>query len=183
MKKIFKDYKLKNIPLLIAIIAVILSGLQIYNSNKISKADFGFKFLNNFNKKETKDLELMFDNDLLNYRTACIDSDSIAYFEFDYKKYHAYPDTLILQLKPKRIYSAYEIDNYLLMQYEDIGYYETHNLIDIDFIYSHFGYYLITTYENKNIKRYIKFIKSDKENGNSEYCKYYDHIYNKLVKR
>lgn len=182
MKRIIKVSILKNIPIYVAIIAIVLSGLQIYESNKIAKADFAFRFLNNFDKEETKDLELMFDNDLLKFKISN-DTDSIAYFEFNFKKYYALSDTLVLQIKPKKIYSAYEIDNYLLTQYEDMGYYESHNLIDIDFIYDHFGHYLITVYKNKDIKRYREFIKTDNDDADSKYLDYYDKIYTKLIKR
>ena len=53
-------------------------------------------------------------------------------------------------------YSAFEIDDLLLGHLDDIGWYESRKLIDMETIREMFGYYIYKCYENKEIQKYLQ---------------------------
>lgn len=156
--------------------AVLLTYSQIKESNSISRADFAYRFRTDFPKDQTRDLIVLFEMDLLKFKT---DSNNIAYFELDSENLHKSQDSIKLQVKTKNIYSAYEIDNNLLMYLQNIGYYEDKKLMDIDFIYFNFYDNIVKVRENREISRYLEFIRR----SDREYYLFIDKLSEKLKKK
>jgi hypothetical protein len=52
-------------------------------------------------------------------------------------------------------YSAFEVDDFLLGHFEDVGWYARRRLIDLDAAYQSFGFYVIATCEHQEIKKYL----------------------------
>ena len=52
-------------------------------------------------------------------------------------------------------YSAFEIDDLLLGHLDDIGWYESRKLIDMETIREMFGYYIYECYQNAEIQKYL----------------------------
>ena len=66
-----------------------------------------------------------------------------------------------VQVEPYRLrYSAFEIDDFLLGPLDDLAVFERRGLIDLDTAYQGFGYYLMETIENPEIRKYLDYGES-----------------------
>ena len=52
-------------------------------------------------------------------------------------------------------YSAFEVDDFLLGHFEDVGWYVKKGMMDVNTAFQSFGYYVITTCEHQEIKKYL----------------------------
>jgi hypothetical protein len=52
-------------------------------------------------------------------------------------------------------YSAFEIDDFLLGHFEDVGWYVRRKLMDVKTAYQTFGYYVIATCEHQEIRKFL----------------------------
>jgi hypothetical protein len=173
MDKFFKTFLcLTNIDwtatgaMITAIGTSLLAGIayfQLKKANKISQADFDQRFKNDFFKEKTQQLFMLFQYNLLVFKTEpIIDYDyEFPYFELDSKKIDANPIYLMYLPKHRYRYSAYEIDELLLGHFEDLGLFYKKNLMDIEFIYSGFSYYIEEIHENDEIKKYIEWSREN----------------------
>ena len=55
----------------------------------------------------------------------------------------------------KSIYTSYEIDDFLLGYFEDIGLFEKKGFLNIYDIYSYFSWYIYVSWENDEIRKYV----------------------------
>jgi hypothetical protein len=142
---------------------------EIKNTNS---ADFIHRLKNDFFKEETRNLITLIDLDSLKF----IEDDDIPYFEVVEEKLENFPEDIKNQLSEKKFYTAYEIDDLLLGHFEDIGLLEQKGVLDIEMVYEEFSWYIETTYDNCEIKKYIKYSRKDGENEDiydkSEYLYY-----------
>jgi hypothetical protein len=176
MDKFFKTFLcLTNIDwtatgaMITAIGTSLLAGIayfQLKKANKISQADFDQRFKNDFFKEKTQQLFMLFQYNLLVFKTEpIIDNDyEFPYFELDSKKIDANPIYSMYLPEHKYRYSSYEIDELLLGHFEDLGLFYRKKLMDIEFIYSGFSYYIEEIHENDEIKKYIEWSKKNEGN-------------------
>ena len=145
-----------------ALIIVVFTYLQIREFGNSTKADFTHRFKTDFFTEQSCTLMTLFDNDLLIFDTITNKngSNDFGYFRIDTTK------TKELKIKfpslfVKTNYSVYEIDNYLLNHFNDLGQFYKKGILDIDYIYNGFDYYVESIYENKQIKEFLKWVKTD----------------------
>jgi hypothetical protein len=53
-------------------------------------------------------------------------------------------------------YSAFEIDDFLLGHFEDVGWYVRRKLMDLHAAYQSFGYYVVATCEHQEIQKFLE---------------------------
>ncbi len=121
---------------------------QLKASNAIATADFALRFKSDFFKKETREIMMLLTENLLQFET----EGDFAYFKitpFDFET--------------KAMYSVYEVDDFLLAHLEDLGMFEEKGILDIDYIYEGFSWFIVAAFENEQIKKYIEWSRSDGE--------------------
>jgi hypothetical protein len=64
--------------------------------------------------------------------------------------------TGIVPFEPTKTgYSAFEVDDFLLGHFEDVGGYVRRKLMDFEAAYQSFGYYVIETVEHTEMKKFL----------------------------
>ena len=150
------------------LLIVAIAYFQLQKANKISQADFDQRFKDDFFKKETQQLFMLFQYNLLVFKIEPVTGDDykFPYFELDRKKIDANPIYSMYLPENKYRFSSYEIDNLLLGHFEDLGLFYKKKLMNIEFIYSGFSYYIEEIYENDEIKKYIRWSRDNEGNEN-----------------
>jgi hypothetical protein len=71
----------------------------------------------------------------------------------------------------KRVYSTYETDDLILGPLEDLGSLEAHEqkIISFDLIYEFFSWYILTTWKNEEIRRYVHGARTEREDATDLY--------------
>jgi hypothetical protein len=60
-------------------------------------------------------------------------------------------------LNPEKTgYSAFEVDDFLLGHFEDVGWYVQRKSMDLNAAYQSFGFYVIATVEHTEMKKYLE---------------------------
>lgn len=169
------------ISIIIALVALGFTYIQIKEINRATQADFAHRFKVDFFTDQSCTLMTLFDYNLIIFQTATNKKNPIdfAYFTVDTLRAKElskkFPNLFM-----KKYYSVYEIDNYLLLHFDDLGYYYKRGILDIDFIYDGFDYYVENIYENREIQKYLAWVKTDK-NSEDTY-EGFDLIYKELKK-
>lgn len=170
-KRIINGLKNSNlISLLIAFISVVFLYWQIRQSNKGTQADFAHRLKTDFFSPEERNLMFLICNNLLKFQVA---KDTSKNLELPY----FLVDTLAMSsigkgidglfLKNKIMYSELEVEDLLLNHFEDLSLYKEKGIIDLDYIYTGFSFYIESTYENRAIQLYIKWIRTSKRDKDS----------------
>ena len=144
-----------------------LAWVQLRAMNKTSKASFANDFTKDFFNPKTRLLTMLFNYELLKFRTQETgkhkeSNKEYAYFELD-------RETLSKAIKIddedkkelKNIYSAFEIDDALLGFFEDIGNYVEKELLDDKMVYDSFDWYIGEIGSNEEVIKYINWQRSD----------------------
>ena len=163
--------------------AAIGAFLQLTEIQKTTKADFHYKMTRNFFTDQSRNLIMLFENNLLEFKELKIPSQNIDYVYFALNKERAkifVNDSLNLLESTKDVYSQYEIDDLLLSPFDDLETYLLNKMINLEYAYSGFGWYVETIFENHEIQKYLKWMRSDKE-SKDEY-KNVDDLYKKFKK-
>jgi hypothetical protein len=137
---------------------------QLKKANKISNADFDQRFKNDFfNCEKTRQLVMLFQYDLLVFKTEPVSNADceFPYFEVNLKQFDK--NTIFAGIKDR--YSAYEIDDFLLGHFEDLGLFCKKGLMDIEFIYEGFSYYIEEMHNNEQIQNYLCWTRRLSENS------------------
>jgi len=159
---------------------------QLGGISKAAKADFIKKFTDDFFSETTRDIIMLFDYNALHYQNKDIDygkdvpSKPFPYFVIDeniVKQLQVSPEQQKILLD-RRVYSSFEIDDYLLGYFEDLGAFEKNGLIDIDAVYSGFDWYINIIWNNEEIGKYINSQKDDEDEGEDIY-ENFQYIYEK----
>jgi hypothetical protein len=79
----------------------------------------------------------------------------------------------------RKAYSGYEVDDFLLGHFEDLGMLKAKNIIDIDMVYGSFSWYIEMVWKNREIQKYIEVQR--KEEGQNIY-EHFEDIYVACVK-
>lgn len=153
------------------------AGKQLGGISKTTKADFIKKFTDGFFSEETRDMIMLFDYKALDFRSRDIEySEDILTKPFPY---FAINEDVVKQLEinpakqkkilDKKYYSGFEVDDYLLGFFEDLGSYEKKGLIDIEGVYNGFDWYIDIIWNNYEIKNYTKSQTEDEKEGDDIY--------------
>ena len=148
-----------------------IAYFQLKKANEISQADFDRRFKTDFFNKETQQLFMLFQYNLLVFKIEPVSGDDykFPYFELDKKKFDDNPIYSIYLPENKNRYSSCEVDDLLLGQFEDLGLFYKKKLMNIEFIYSGFSYYIEEIHENDEINKYITWIR-DNEGNEDDYA-------------
>jgi hypothetical protein len=187
----------------LAILTIIIAWIACVQLNKmsnISKADFAHRCKNDFFTSETRNLFMLFEHDLIEFKFKKLNEDCegekaeyLNYFELiKGKKRFVKEDSKqavnfihqMLNVKEDEdnkssYFSSNEIDDLLLGHFEDLQVFYLKGIIDNDFIYNGYSYYIQTIGDNEQIKAYIKHLKNTEENG-SDFYKKFDELYKRL---
>jgi hypothetical protein len=144
--------------------AVLVAWRQLSGLRAISQADFTYRFIDSFFQAETRTLITLLSQSALKFEIGTIQLSSgipttARYFVVDQTAVSSNPDLFMIP-NNKKIYSDAEIDDLLLGHFESLGLYVRKGLIDFDFAYSSFSYYVISAYENKEISEYVADVGS-----------------------
>ena len=160
---------------------------QLKGISDVTIAEFVYKFKNDFFGKDARELMMLFDIGALKYKNRNLNETEVDNLEnyFDYFEIdNNLIDTMPLGEKRKKIikdissFTAYEIDDFLLGHFEDIGIFEERGFIDIVSVYDEFSYYIENVWNNCEIKKYI--LNERDESGADIYEKF-EYIYKKCA--
>ncbi len=170
------------ITAIFTIIITFIAWFQLTSVNKTTRADFIHKFNNDFFKESTQEIISLLDYSALKFMIASVNyGQNIPTKEFPY---FVIERSIAEQFKPKissarQEYTAFEIDDNLLGHFEDIGNFEKQRILDISFIYECFSYYIILTWENEEIQKYIKWQRGDGGNNAIDIYEKFEYLYKK----
>jgi hypothetical protein len=143
------------------ILAVFVAWYELGRTRKTTRADFAKRFVESFFTGETRGLFGLLMNSALEFEVLEIKGndgkkiDELPFFKI--KKDVAHQLKGVIDAGPEKTgYSAFEIDDLLLGHLDDIGWYERHDLIDLETIREMFGYYIFECNQNKEIQKYLK---------------------------
>ena len=142
------------------IIGVIIALVQLNGISETSKADFMLKFKDSFFKKEARELMNQIDRDSLKF---VLTKDSISEF-------------MITRHDSQVVVSAYDVDQYLLDQFDALGLYERKGIVSLDMVYNIFDWYIEECWEDPEISKYVQFER--REYGPDQY-RNFEYIYYK----
>ncbi|NWJ52971.1 MAG: hypothetical protein HXX14_19130 [Bacteroidetes bacterium] len=147
---------------------MIIAYRQLRGLNKNRKGDFSHRFKKDFFCKNTRQLLFFIYSDLLIFRELQSDPDH-PYFKINKDKLDKLPDAYVdyknvakdmnYQIDP------FKIDDYLLGHFEDMGFFVKKGILEIEYIYVSFDWYIKLTHENCSIRKYIKWLQKQ---ANSE---------------
>ncbi len=135
---------------------------------KSSKSDLLFRIRTDFFSKKEALYFMLIDQGLLTYH-----NEAISYFKIDRQKLDKYNMKI-----ENDILTAYELDNYLLGQIEEIGYFERNAIITFQDVYQLFSVHIEACGNNKEIQKYIK----GEQLRDSELYVNFAYIYEKCTK-
>ncbi|MFZ1981936.1 MAG: hypothetical protein WAU61_11565 [Smithella sp.] len=167
-------------------IVAYIAYTQLQKGYLISQADFDQRFKNDFFKEKTQQLFMLFQYDLIKFKVKPVinTNDEFPYFEVDRTKLDANPIFSTYLPENKYSYSPYEIDELLLGHFEDLGFFCKKGLIDIEFIYEGFSYYIEAIHKNEQIQDYIKWTREkedeDADEREDEFANF-DFIFDKVI--
>ncbi len=116
-----------------------VAAFQLHKMNNVAVADFAHRFKADFFSKPTRDLIMLFEYNLLEFKIENVNygdkEEEIAYFEIQQSIINKNPIfTEFLEKGPKR-YSTYYVDDNLLGHFDDMGTYELKKQLTIHYIY------------------------------------------------
>jgi len=137
---------------------------QLGGINKVTKADFIKKFSDSFFSDTTRRIIMLFDYNALSFRETEIEygedipTKIFPYFIIneDVVRQLMISSKEQKELLDKKCYSGFEIDDYLLSFFEDIGSFEKKGLINIRDVYDCFDWYIDTIWNNEEVRKYMK---------------------------
>jgi hypothetical protein len=144
-----------------AIGAIFVAWIELGGAAKTTRADFAKRFVDSFFTKETRGLFTLLMNSALEFKILEIKGkngkkiDELPIFEI--KKDITDQLKGVVDVGSGKIgYSAFEIDDLLLGHFDDIGWYESRDLIELETIREMFGYYIYWCYKNEEIQKYLQ---------------------------
>ena len=141
---------------------------ELGDGNRTSRADFIQRFCDSFFREETRDLIMLLDNKALSFR-----EDKFPHFVIDENAVKQWPisESKKKALLERKFYSGYEVDDWLLGQFEHIAAFEKGGLSDIEEINNDFSWYIGVAWDNPEIQAYIKNQREDEDSEDA-----YDHF-------
>ncbi|MCL5773807.1 MAG: hypothetical protein M1536_05445 [Firmicutes bacterium] len=169
-----------------AFLTLLVAKVQLGSISRTAKTDSIKKFTDDFFRDRTRDILMLIDYYALKFRSGDIGygednrTESFPYFLID--------ESIVRQMKispeqqekliNRKVYSAYEMDDFLLGHLEGIGSFEKQGLLDIEDVYTHFDWYVERVWEDAEIAKYIKYERNEEPEGDDIY-KNFEYIFNK----
>lgn len=148
------------IAVIIALIGLVIAWYQLNHIRQTSRADFAKRFIDTFFTDATRTLFALLMNSALEFKVLDISNEQGE--KIDQLPYLKIKKAVLDQLKglvkleaDKEGYTAFEVDDLLLGQFDDLGWYYKQGLIDFETIDQAFGYYITNCMENSEIKKYL----------------------------
>ena len=158
MKKIKIDWikTCEYLGAISALVIVLLTYLQLKEVNDATKAEFAHKFKTDFFTEQSCILITLFDYDLLKFKIIPKKNllDEFGYFVIDTSNIDALKKKFP-KLLNRDFYTPYELDNFLLNHFDDLGQFYKGGVLNMEYIYSGFDYYVELIHENEQIKKYL----------------------------
>jgi hypothetical protein len=158
--------------------AVLFAWVQLRAIRKTSRADFAKRFIDTFFNDDTRTLFALLMNSALTFEVKNIDENGQKVDRLPYMKIK--PEIVkqlsgIIAVERGRLgYSAFEIDDFLLGHFDDLGRYVMQKLIDFKTARLIFSYYVTESFENPAISEYLR------DEDNQGKYKDFRYIYNKF---
>jgi hypothetical protein len=162
----------------LTIAGLIIAIIQLSNSNSTRNADFAHRLKTDFFTDQTMYLFMLIDQDLIQFKTVKVDTNEFGYFEIDTARAQVLNHLNLIS--GKKIFTAYEVENYVLNHLDDLGEFYKRGIIDLEYVNDGFSYYIDHTYENKEIQKYLKWIEPDVKEKKSYAYDNFEYIYRKL---
>jgi hypothetical protein len=143
-----------------------IAFVQIRRLSKISSADFIHKFkVDFFSSKDTRDLFTLIENQCIRFRESPIDH---------FRVFNLSSLGPLGKQITRKLFSTYEIDDFLLGHFEDLGLYEQKGIVDIEMVYELFDTYLERSWESEQIQKYIQFSRQPNKLSREQNADVYD---------
>ncbi|GEM_PF-2124888 len=169
---------LANAALAILTLFICFFGFkQLDEFTKSAQEKFAFDFNKDFYLENNRNLIMLMDVDCLKFNK---EDPKFPVFEAGgpAQKYLTICDAANNEKHAKTRYSSYEIDM-LMDLFDQINHFEENGMMNIETIYSDFGWKITTVWECKAIKEYVAWIKS---RYNKDLYEGYGKLYNKVIK-
>jgi hypothetical protein len=150
--------------LVIATLLLVWAAIkQLSKIRKTTNADLIQKYNNEFFVESTRNIIMLLDNNALSYHEKEIITHNnckcnvYQYFLIDDKilnQLELSPDVL-KDLREKRVYTCYEIDDLLLGKFEAIGLFLKQGFMNKKYVFNHFSWYMELAWTNTEIQKYI----------------------------
>jgi hypothetical protein len=132
---------------------------QLRNIRTTSRADFTKRFIDSFFVEDSRTLFTLLLNSALEFAVRKIEVGGDKIDELPYlriKKEIADQLAGIVPLNPDKTgYSAFEVDDFLLGHFEDVGWYARRKLMDLNAAYQSFGFYVVATVEHTEMRKFL----------------------------
>lgn len=161
-----------TVSIVFTIILIWFAFVQIKEVNKTTHAEFTHKIKDDFFTKTNINLLTLLDEEVLKLDT----SNDVAWFNLDTVRYKKLHKDVSLNGMPLE-YQSNQMDA-LLQNFEDFGLYEKKGLVDLDYVTEGYDFYIVTVWENPEIKAYIMWLRGDPKGANAYF--YFEYIYKKL---
>jgi hypothetical protein len=136
----------------IAVVTALAAGFSLFQLRSIriiSRAEFTKRFIDSFFVEDSRTLFTLLLNSALEFAVRKIEVGGDQIDELPYlriKKEIADQLAGIVPLNPAKTgYSAFEVDDFLLGHFEDVGWYARRKLMDLNAAYQSFGFYVVAT--------------------------------------
>jgi hypothetical protein len=172
------------------ILLVIIAQRQLSKMNEIAMMDFAHRLKNDFFTSEARTLFTLFENNLIIYKK---DKNTEPFEVFEVIESPVLKNVNLPFHITKQRYSAYEIDDILLMHFEDVGliykiqfnkgmkWFNKHKCKTLlKILYEGFSYYVDVMHENDQVKKYIEASRSI--SSGADIYSNFDFIYNEFKK-
>ena len=139
---------------------VLFAWVQLRAIRKTSRADFAKRFIDTFFNDDTRTLLALLMNSALAFEAKNICENGQKIDRLPYMKIK--PEIVkqlsgIVAVETGRLgYSAFEIDDFLLGHFDDLGRYVKQKLIDVKTERNIFAYYVTESFENPSIIEYLR---------------------------
>jgi hypothetical protein len=166
--------------LFIATVVLVFLGWKQFSAlNKTNKETFLHQLKDDFFTDEARSIMALLEYDLLKFSTTKMETnseDELAFFEV----IEIHNDTVrkvLHRIKTERAFiSSYEMDDFILMHLEDLGFLYRKGEVGIEDIDQLFGYYIEVVWENTEIRKYINWTRGIDPDIYSNF----EYVYHKL---
>lgn len=146
----------------IAVVTALAAGFALFQLRSIcitSRVDFTKRFIDSFFVEDSRTLFTLLLNSALGFAVRKIEVGGDQIDELPHLRIkNEIADQLagIVPLNPEKTgYSAFEVDDFLLGHFEDVGWYARRKLMDLNAAYQSFGFYVVATVEHTEMRRFL----------------------------
>ncbi len=163
-----------------------IAWFQLSKTREINEAEFIQDFKKDFYTARTRELLMLFEYDQIKFIENGSDRSKqkglpqdMCLFEVTLPGYKRTDEIPNYFLNNNNLFSEFEIDDFLLGHYEDLGLFYIQKLMSLELIYQVFMPHLKLVLDNQEIKKYIEY--QQKQYGNMDVYSNYRLIYGKII--